>query len=845
MFNKHCTVWLTALFILLRTGEAHAADMGTIYVGADLSDVNDINIVTYVETYTSFLAHAFGIYVNGGTETTETKAGNNLTITTYGAAADGIRTNPSGLLNWANAKGNIRVGNDMTINTYGLSADGINLNGYNKLYIGNDAAIATHYTGTLVHTDGMRAEGAHAVRANFNSEIYIGDDLRASTEGDSSHALYSAQGSGIPNATNGAKIFIGDGLRASTSGNASYGAYVASRNGIIAISDDSQLSTIGSNSHAAYVDASSLSNESKISFGKNAKLDTTGDDSDAAYAASAKSKISFGDGASLSTLGERAHGAHTGNNTASIEFLGDTDIATSDTTSYAIYAERGTIASSIEGGRFFVSGDIAAVSGSVDLTMTAGSVFTGKTSVGNGEISLNTASTIWNVTGDSTLTNLILNNSVVNYLDTPTGTTITVENLGASASDTGLFRMNTDIVNEFADMLIVTGTAQGSYLIDIQNDGGLGTTGLELTDLVSVNAGQNVLFTLDHDVELGGWLYELAPPEIDSQTRSLLESRAIHVDNTWFLRATGKASAPAIAAVNTFTGAYLMSYAETETLLQRLGDLRTSPRASGLWFRAHGGKFESNAKSFVSEFDMDYGGIHIGYDRKYDIGGNGDFYGGIMFGYGKGELKYLHSGKGDVDSKMLGIYGTLIQPSGLYIDAVLKYQWMGNDFDVLDSASDRVIGGGVNTGGLGASIEFGQRIPFSGVQKSGWYAEPQVQLSYMRQDGGIFTASNNLRIGVEPFTSLLGRLGILIGYETPDKNFYAKVSRVKEFDGDLLILSNGTPVSEGFGGSWWVYGLGFTSKVNDRNSVYVDVERASGGTFTQPWSAKIGWRTEI
>lgn len=112
----------------------------------------------------------------------------------------------------------------------------------------------------------------------------------------------------------------------------------------------------------------------------------------------------------------------------------------------------------------------------------------------------------------------------------------------------------------------------------------------------------------------------------------------------------------------------------------------------------------------------------------------------------------------------------------------------------------------------------------------------------MRQDGGYFNASNGLRIGVNPFTSMLGRIGLQLSYETRTSNFYAKVSRVREFDGDLSIYANGVPISESLEGSWWVYGIGYTARFGDRQNIYLDVERTSGGDFTQERSARLGWR---
>lgn len=68
--------------------------------------------------------------------------------------------------------------------------------------------------------------------------------------------------------------------------------------------------------------------------------------------------------------------------------------------------------------------------------------------------------------------------------------------------------------------------------------------------------------------------------------------------------------------MNTFAGAYMLGYLETQTLVQRMGDLRDSPHLNGLWFRVHGGSIEADARSFAKGFDMDYGGVQIGYERK-------------------------------------------------------------------------------------------------------------------------------------------------------------------------------------------------------------------------------------
>ena len=97
---------------------------------------------------------------------------------------------------------------------------------------------------------------------------------------------------------------------------------------------------------------------------------------------------------------------------------------------------------------------------------------------------------------------------------------------------------------------------------------------------------------------------------------------------------------------------------------------------------------------------------------------------------------------------------------------------------------------------------------------------------------------------MDSFDSLLGRLGMLAGYETAKTNVYVKVSYVKEFDGDMDIrYGNGTRIAgESFEDEWWVYGIGVTHQVNQRNSLYLSLERSSGGSFTEGWALRGGWR---
>lgn len=489
-----------------------------------------------------------------------------------------------------------------------------------------------------------------------------------------------------------------------------------------------------------------------------------------------------------------------------------------------------------------ITGDVTATrTGVVNMSLNGDSLFTGKTT-SSGEskmnLALNAEDTRWILTGDSKLTKLTVNGGVADMTQAP-GAGIYTQELAGGVNGGGTFIMEAATPGKPGNEIIITGAASGSHTLDVGNSGGAAVTGKETITLVEARDEQTVDFALARTVELGGWQYEL---------RRTPGAAAQLSGGVFELYSRGRASNTASAAVNSFVGAYMLTYAETQTIYQRLGEIRHASHPNGLWARVHGGQFESDARNYLHAFDMDYGGVQVGYDRKIETNWNGDLYAGIMFGYSRGDLDYAGViGSGEVDSKTLGVYGTFVGADGCYVDAVLRYQWTDNEFDVTDTAGVMVNGGDASTNGFGASIEVGKRIYVDGRKSAnaGWYVEPQAQLSYQRQSGGYFNASNDLRVGVESFTSLMGRLGVQLGYATDSTTFYGKVSRVKEFDGDLDIRANGASVRESLGGSWWVFGLGVTSKIGEHNNIYVDVERTSGGSFKQPWKVNLGWRMEI
>ena len=397
---------------------------------------------------------------------------------------------------------------------------------------------------------------------------------------------------------------------------------------------------------------------------------------------------------------------------------------------------------------------------------------------------------------------------------------------------TGDIHMNTNIGKLQGDLITITGGTVGDFKVHLLNQAGAVVDPNRPLILIDNQAGGGsfTLGNIGNVVEVGGFKYKMGQN-----------------GTSWLIRSTQIPTSTSQAFIGGLYGNYLIKYAENQTLLQRLGDLRSGQGKGEIWGRVFGGKFTVDSSQFIPSYDMSYSGMQVGGDRKISLSKDrGDIYLGATFGYLKGSQDYK-VGHGSVDSKSLGLYGTFAAPTGFYADILVKYGWMTNDFKVLDTAGASVTGSDLDTNGASFSLEVGQRIYYKNQkEKKGWYIEPQAQISYSYQDGGEFKASNGLRFDVDSQTSLLGRIGFLTGYEIKKGNnpinVYAKASYVHEFDGDLGFRLNNVSASESFGDSWWTYGFGLTTQLGTNHNLYLDLERGSGGKFDQPWSISGGYR---
>ncbi|PHI29073.1 autotransporter outer membrane beta-barrel domain-containing protein [Budvicia aquatica] len=482
-----------------------------------------------------------------------------------------------------------------------------------------------------------------------------------------------------------------------------------------------------------------------------------------------------------------------------------------------------------------IVGNVISVTDAItDITLQNSASLTGKMQNVN-NLNLNTQAS-WTLTESSNLNHLTINNATIRFADNSndaTFNTLTMDDLSGS----GTFIMRTDIagdgngINNSGDKLIVTGTSQGNHNLTIVNRGDLSTTGNETLTIVETQDGQ-AKFALTPSapkVELGGYLYDVRQ---NGNNWELYGASSTAVEPPTPGGGGSGITTTADAGANFLNIGYLLNYAETQTLLQRMGDLRQNGEHGDIWLRGFAGKFDSFSGGKLSRFDMSYSGMQIGADKR--ISPEVPLFVGMFMGQTNGSPDY-RTGDGTTKSSNAGIYGSYMADSGFYLDSVLKYSHLKNSFNVKDSQNSLVRGNG-NSDGVSFSMEAGQKFNLN-EQNNGFYIEPQAQLSYGHQDATQVRSSNGLKINLGSYESLMGRASTLFGYQLNQGdnkiNVYLKTGIVREFEGDVDYQLNGSTENHTFKGNWWNNGVGVSAQIAKQHSFYLDIDSSTGNKFDQ------------
>lgn len=725
------------------------------------------------------------VYVTGKDSLLQIGDGSTVTGNSYGATGAALASSSGGKIEIGNG---VTIGHDnirgYDVNSIAvLSMDGNASQGQSNITIGDDSTIYAKGKGY----------GANAVQAGYLS--YTGFNGVGTKQGSSGQISVGDKASAVRggNITKvydftaaGGKITIDEGAEIKTLGDQSHGVDARYDGTLIELKKDAVITTVGSESHGV----TALAGGTVILQDAAVTVDSTKD----AYAFSAEGKDS--DTAAVSTI--------TGS------------------------------------GVYNIVGDIRAADGGIlTLDLAEGSRFEGKAVLDSGNDSQSTLTmaknSLWTLTGNSQLNSLQNEQSVIDMTgDNKAFSTLSVETLTGNG---GTIIMDIDGSQvDASDKIYVTGDFSGSHTLSLKeingldSDPGIGQAA-ENTVLASVN-GSGTFTADDQEGTLYWQRYELGQKD----------SAASGYTTDWYLKGITNLNLPttSVEAIAASGALAYHTWRDHDQLLQRLGDLRQHGREEeGVWVRVKGGKL---SRSDQFEFENKYTQYELGYDQKLKSTPAYTRYAGISFSYFDGDSSYS-SGSGENKVKALNIYGTQIGAKGHYLDLVLKYSQLDNDFKVFDTSGNKITGD-YDQNGLSISAEYGRKNNL----KNNWYIEPQAQLTFGRLRGTDYTTSNGIRVDQDGIDSFVGRIGFNICKDINEKtNIYLKANLMHEFGGGYnasMVDAGGTKarLDRDFDDTWFEYGLGAAVQTGKNNYFYVDVERSAGSDYKKDWQWNVGAR---
>ncbi|WP_165677097.1 autotransporter outer membrane beta-barrel domain-containing protein [Metapseudomonas otitidis] len=432
---------------------------------------------------------------------------------------------------------------------------------------------------------------------------------------------------------------------------------------------------------------------------------------------------------------------------------------------------------------------------------------------------------VWQLTGNSDLGQFDHQGTV---LFAPEGDFKTLH-VKSDLTGSGRFIMNTDLSTLSGDLVQVDGQVHGNHTLVVADSGRSPVNSGGTLTLVETNGGDGQFNLYGDHVDAGAYRYTLAK-----------------AGDNWQLEQTGSSGAGndlstgSNAVLGSQSALGLLWNAQNNALITRLGELRLGDDRGGLWSRGVSKNYSSNP-SRSRGFKQKVSGFEVGADKAVEVA-SGRLYLGGLVGVVESAQDFQGEAKGNINSKLLGAYGTYLDDRGYYVDAVARYSWMDNSLRFSDNVGKSIKGDYKNQG-IGIGLEVGKRIEAARE----YFVEPQVELTYTRTKGAEYALSNGLEVKQSASDSLEGRIGLLAGRRlewTAQRSVqpYVKASFVNELHRSGSTRFNEDRLTMNSGASRVELGLGASLQATENSKLSVDADYAKGSRMEMPWTLTLGYR---
>lgn len=370
-----------------------------------------------------------------------------------------------------------------------------------------------------------------------------------------------------------------------------------------------------------------------------------------------------------------------------------------------------------------------------------------------------------NVYGNNTLQgNINLADAQVNINHTTGMNTLGIENLSANNA---VFNMNVDLETQTADKLNITDSYSGNANLKLTNVAptAQATTGdgiklVEFADTATVNGTFDLL---GGKWDEGGYVYKLA------QGTAAGTGQDYYLRNTQDLTDTFKTmlNVPIMNVVIAQTG--------MNSLQKRLGDLRAMDNTQakqGVWVRSY---YKDMTVDDLIKTDANLFGAEAGYDWLFRAEEPTKLYAGVLVGFvSTRNIKTKKSDgmydKGDGEAPGVGVYATLLNENGWFVDLAARNFWSKLDMKN-HSSTGTELAYKPNRNVVAASVEVGKSINSELARNKFIRIEPKLEIGYMHasaENASVGDTGNDIRYNAANYVN--AKAGVLLAYNAVRDN---------------------------------------------------------------------------
>ena len=514
--------------------------------------------------------------------------------------------------------------------------------------------------------------------------------------------------------------------------------------------------------------------------------------------------------------------------------------------------------------------DTKSLTENIQLTFNNSTVSGVTTTDSNSVLNLNLNNSNWTtkaftdedgVVQTTSLTNLVLNNGVVNLANDNYQGIIVRGNLTGS----GTFNLNTNIAENKNDKIVVKGTAEGNHKIGVTNQGANVANGK--VTLVETNGG-NAAFSLtnpNNRVDLGAYQYFLtkegnnwvlansknavtptppvAPvtpsnpvvtpskPAVTPSNPVVTPSKPVVTPNKPVVTPTAPVlpSTPLLsdlanAQVSLRQAQLLLVEDDLSGIHQRLGEVKNGEKGN-VWVRNVNSRQKlaalSTGESETSGFKQNVHSLQVGADAavidNLRVGG--------FIGRNQANVDFNgYYGNGKVRSNSVGLYAAYLADNGIYVDNIVKYSRLHANSDHTEKR---------HYNAYTISSELGKRFSLA----NDWTITPQAQLAWTH----ISSQENE-----DSLSSVYSRIGLRVAKGFALSNGwnlqpYAEVNAItsKNRSSKIHYTNSALDVASSRGRFESAVGLnaGFAN-----HRFGLEVSRADGKNFDKPYAIQAVYR---